>query len=304
MTKTDKTVETPIKKYSDKLDMIRMARKDWEGDQYKKANEGLYDIIWSCFELVQNVYKIEDSDVQTSLIEELRDVVFNFVTDTNDVDMSTKGKQAKSMSVVQCVRDYVFVGAELSKHQKSDYKRVMDIARDKTDKYWTQNEEKSWDTFAETLGREPDADLSWKTVDKELFVSWIRQGIHNITRRKETVDNTDYVQLDTAIQTLMKGELHQTLGSVRPIICPTEGTMLEADKDSCKGDVVMIANFVTDEKFTLLPVALNHVGLVKSAKKKFNEKLKKTDTLAETIGYNQSHTNMIVDNKEGEKVTA
>jgi len=260
-----------IEHFNEKLIELRKARNDWENGTYKTANNELYKIIAQCFKLVQHFYNIEETKIQDTVLAKLQSTVDDFVEKNTDIDFA-EVKDKTKRTLVQCIRDYVFAGANLSKYQKSDYKRVIEIAM-------KQNHAKvNWTT-------------EWLKVTEEEFVTWLQQGIHNITRTNSSENNeTNFKEIRDVASNLcfathsVNGDGSQC--SVFPIECHTKGTLMEGNNN--EGWAVIVAKFVTKDKFTLVPVPLFNQNIVDSSLKKVHEEVTKNEVLAKAMAINLS----------------
>jgi hypothetical protein len=257
MTKETKVVETPIAEFVEYLHIAQQDREVWENGSYKNANTELYKILWKCFSTVQEFYKLE-GPVQIELKKELLKYTNDRAMIVKDVDFV----ENKTAGFVEIVRNYVFVGASISKHQKSDYKRVIEIAMN------AKHEKGDWGKNYKSQGRETVEEMNWKEVDERGFTTWITQGIHNITRNKKD-GLSDGRKLEDIQDNLM------LLGD--DIWHKVNDTWLEGNVNA--GFAVMLVQFSDTEKFTIVPVVDQSTKTVNSVSRAINKIVEDSENL-------------------------
>ena len=249
MTKETKNVDTPFSEFVKYLQMAQQNREIWENGSYKNANTELYKILWECFNTVQKFYALEGS-VQIELRKELLKHTNDMAMIVNDVDF----KENKAAGIVEIVRNYVFVGANISKHQKSDYKRVIEIAMN------AKHEKGKWDKNYKAQGRETVEEMTWKEVDERGFTTWITQGIHNITR-----NISDAPKNETKLEDIQANLM--TLSD--DVFYKVKDTFLDGNVNA--GFAVMLVNFSSTEQFTIVPVVDQSPKTVNSVVRAINK---------------------------------
>jgi hypothetical protein len=138
--------------------------------------------MFDCFTLLQKNERLDSND-QKKAIENLTPFVkLKVEKHPEDETISVKSYD-KPQNLVKLIRDYVFVSVDLTKDQKSNYKRLLEIAKDNKKTNWTTIRD-DYNKLNEIPGVATANTLHWYKVTQSLFDFWVEHkgGISRIVK--------------------------------------------------------------------------------------------------------------------------